>query len=270
MKKILLLLCVLPLFAIAQLHPMKKLIMQEYWIGAVGSDNILYTWGINWDNTTAHPLPGGRTIKDAGALFNAFTVVANDGTFWYSAFYNTAGLASWTQVPTDTNGTAINNAIACWGFESTYWFLKSDSSLWQGGNDYFQVLGTSGNTLRPVQISPSGVKIKSIRMANSSSAKNPIMAVSSDSLTVYLWAAGSGNAPTTQTTTIGTHKIIDALTDGGNQFGYVNYYLVQMTPNSAYGHPVVMGNNCILMAVAIILRRMTCILIFLLLRSLKK
>lgn len=247
MRKILTIAFLLPLFATAQLHPMKRLIMQEYWIGAIGSDNILYTWGSNIENSSAHPIPGGRTVKDASALFNAFTIVANDGTFWYTDFYNQTGLATMTQVSTDTTGATLNNVIACWGFQSTYFILRADSSLWMGGVDYFNIFTNSSATLRPIKISQTGDKIRSVKLTGGAGSKNGVMAISSDSLTVYNWTGGTGTSRTTTTTTVGTHKFIDANSDGGNQFGYVNYYLIQMTANSAYGHPVASGNNCILM-----------------------
>lgn len=246
MKKIFLLIYFLPILVNAQLHPIKKMILQEYWIGAIGADGILYAWGSFVQNSSAHPLPGGRTIIDAGALFNAFTAVANDGTFWYSNAYNNNGMSTWIQVPTDTTGTGISNAagngaIACWGFEDQYFIERADSSIWTGGIDDLQIFSTNTTTMRPIKMTQTGQKIRSLRVAG---GKLGILAVSSDSLTIFNWAAASGATPGTLTTTIGAHRFLDADGDGGNQYNYIGLYLVQMTTGSSYGHPCVIGNNC--------------------------
>jgi hypothetical protein len=251
MRKIIFILAFIPLFASAQVaHPIKKVLDMEYWKGVLDANNKLWAFGITLQNSTSSPLPGGRTIIDAGTAFNSFLVVANDGTVWQSGFYNGSGLSSWTQVVTDSSGTTISDATAIWGFESTYWIKRAGGAIWQGGNDYFQILGTSGATLRPFKISPGSVSIGILRANGNggSGEKTPLVGVSSDSLTVYEWTTGSGASPATLTATgLGTGKFITACTDGNNPFGYVNYFLIQQTFGSPYGHPYAIGNNSILM-----------------------
>jgi hypothetical protein len=245
MRKILFLLFLLPLLVTAQIaHPIKKTLDMEYLKGVLDANNKLWTFGITYQTLTT--LPDGGTIVDASTAFNAFLFVSSMGHVYVSGFYNTSGLSSLTQISTDSSGTTISDATAIWGFESTYWIKRAGGAIWQGGNDFFQILGTSGATLRPFKITPGSVSIGVLRPSGSSSSLNPLIGISSDSLTAYEWGPGSGASPTTLTTTIGTHKFIDGCTDGGNQYGYANFFQIQMSANSAYGHICVVGNNWIL------------------------
>lgn len=237
----------LPFVVSAQIHPIiGNMGTMEYWQFAFGSDHKIYVWAGGTVQTLT-TLPDGGTIVSVGCNFNAVMAVSSMGHLYLSNPYNTGGLTVMTQIATDTTGAPINNAIAVWGHQSTYILLRADSTVSEGGNDLFNIIETTGAIMRPIQISPAGVKIRSIRIAGGGpSANNPIMGISSDSSLVYLWKAGSGNSPATLPTTIGTHKWLDFQSDGGNQFGFANYGIVQMTAGSPYGHMVVTGNNSIL------------------------
>jgi hypothetical protein len=249
MRKIFYLLVFLPFLAKAQLHPIQgHPIQMEYWKGAKGADGNLYGWGGLVQNSSAHPLPGSRVINNVGAQFNAFTVTATDGTLWYSGFYNSGGMNTWTQFTTDTTNASITDAALVWGYQSTYFFTRANGSLWMGGNDYCQILGTSGATRRPIQISPGGVVISKLTITGGPGSKWAAFGISSDSLTVYEWASGSGTSPTTLTATgIGTGKFLDAQSNGNNQYGYANFYNIQQTTGSPYGKLYVIGNQSIVM-----------------------
>lgn len=245
MRKLLFILCFLPLLASAQIaHPIKKVEDMEYWKGVWDANKKLWAFGLTYQTLTT--LPDGGTIADVGTAFNAFLLVSSMGHVYVSGFYNTTGLSSLTQITTDSSGTTISDAVAVWGFQNTYWIKRAGGAIWQGGNDFFNILGTSGATLRPFKITSGSVSIGVLRPSGSSSSLAPLMGISSDSLTVYQWGPGSGTSPTPLTTTIGTHKFIDACSDGGNQYGYANFFQIQMSANSAYGHICVVGNNWIL------------------------
>lgn len=252
MRKLWLLFLLAPLLSTAQIPgPIGPIVTCEYWPFAKGGDNNIYAWGENVQNSKQYPLPGGRVVNNIGAGFNQIRCTDTKGGLWVTAYYNTGGMAGgWTQILTDTTGAAINNAVNVVGFENAYVFTRADGSLWLGGQDYFNIFTTGSQTMRPIQISPAGVKIGKVFMQGSASSVNCILAISQDSMTVYAWKAGSGNKPTPIQIAGGTGKVLDAQTDGGNQWGYVDYFLVQMTPGSAYGHPFVMGNNSILYGAA--------------------
>lgn len=247
MKKLLIILAFLPLLARAQpAHPWIKIVTQEYAIIGLDANHEIWAWGSIIQNSASYPLPGGRTVVALDAGFNAARVIANDGTVWISAYYNTGLMSSWTQITTDTTGTTINDATDVLGFENTYFIKRAGGAWWEGGNDFFNILETSGATIRPTKITPSGANVATLVAEGSAGSTTSLMGITSDSLTVYQWTAGSGTSPTPITTTIGTHKFLAVGTDGG-AYAYANFYLVQMTQGSHYGHPVATGINCILM-----------------------
>jgi hypothetical protein len=180
MKKLLLLILLLPLLARAQ--TIVKVAPCEYVVYIKGSDNVLYTVG-----GTAHTLPGGRTVNDIAGAFNKAAVSANDGSFWNSSAYNVG--FTWSQVTTDTLGNPVDYAGLVWAWADAVVFQnKNDSSLYLANNDSLGILhalGTQYLIAKPIKISQAGVKyIKAVPCGNG------LYGLTNDGK-VYKWARNS-------------------------------------------------------------------------------
>lgn len=220
-------------------HTIDDIIPGEYWCGYHTTDGHL--WAINYgggitDLTSA--LPGGLTITKAAMCFNLFRVIASDGTIWQSTQYNQS--LSWSQITTDSTGATITNAMWIDGYQDTYAFLRTDSSLWYGGNDNPGIFYTAGSQfMRPTAMAP-GVKFQKVKVS-----QYGVLAETSDSTKLYYWAAGAG---ATQTAIYnfsgkGTGKVTWFDLSNGNPFSYVIFAVVQQSAGSPYGHPYAMGND---------------------------
>ena len=223
----------------------KKTIPTEYWHMYIASNDTGYAI-FNSTNVVPLPLPGSRLMQDAAGCFNFMRVCATDGTAWRSPYYNsdssfsTTPGAWWTQIPTDSTGASITNAISMFGYANNYIMMRSDSSLWFGGADDFGIFHSSGGVeMRPYKMTTGSQKFKKAVLC-----AYGVWAISSDGLTVYNWASGSGTSPTTYTFSgQGTGVVLDIAANNGNPFSNAIFVIIQQTTGSLYGHPYVLGNG---------------------------
>lgn len=240
MKYIFVILFLVPSSAFSQSHLIDDIIPMEYWGGYHTSDNHL--WALNFGNGIVDltaSFPGGRLVKKAGGGFNSFFVVCTDGTLWESSAYNTT--LSWTQIPTDSSNATISNALWINAYEVNFVIVRSDSSLWFGGDDAPGIFHSSGTIyMRPLQMTTTLVKFRKAIICS-----RGVYAISSDSLSLYYWGPGAGQTPTTIYTFggSGTGKIIDVGASNGNAFTSATFAIIQQTSGSPYGRPEALGQG---------------------------
>jgi len=210
----------------------------EYFAPYLGSNGTLYAYTSGTGLPVALPLPGGQTVAKVGGTFNRVVVVTNNNTLYQDEYYN-QDPTIWTQIATDGTGAAINDAVNVWGCEDTYVLLRSDGSLWYGGNDFPGIFNTSGNFFSPIKLTAAGSTLKFTSAVISAYG---VLAICTDG-SVYQWVPGSGTNPTHITFSGGTGKALMVANGNGNQWACASFAIVQMTPGSNYGHPYAWGNN---------------------------
>ncbi len=165
-----------------------------------------------------------KPVRAIGAGFNTTIIVAADGTL----YMNRPGNAT-VQVTTDTLGNSINNAINCWGSFYDYVFTRSDSTLWYFGTDGLNLFPNSNSIVKPIQISPAGMKVNKVAMS-----RNKIIILTT---TGQVWEIASGNITPVQKAL--PRPAIDVMT------GYLDYSFA-LVPNATgsqtMGYPYVWGN----------------------------
>jgi hypothetical protein len=253
MKKLFAILLFIPLFSaipakrasrFTGLTIIKPIIM-EYWQQYLANDNNLYAI-YQSSNVVQLPLPGGRLVADAAGCFNLGRACATDGSVWQGLQYNsltafstTAG-AWWTQITTDSTNATISNAIGMFGYADNYITLRADSSLWFGGTDNAFIFHSSGSVfMRPFKMTTGSQKFRKAIICASG-----VWAISSDGMTLYNWATGSGTSPTTYTFSgKGTGKVLDVGSADGNAYTNAVVIVIQQTAGSLYGHPYIQGGG---------------------------
>ena len=237
MKKLLIIFLYFPLFSTAQSSVIRKCIPMEYQSYYLTSSDILYAI-YQSNNVVALPLPGGRTTVDAAGCFNLVRACGNDGSVWYSPQYNSLSAFSWTSIPTDSTGAAINYAMLMSGYADNYTIIGTDSLLRFGGVDDPGIFHSSGSVfMRPYKMTTGSQKFRKAIICAFG-----VWALSSDGMTVYNWTAGSGQTPTTYTFAgKGTGKVLDITSGNGNAFSNAVFVVIQQTAGSAYGWPYVQG-----------------------------
>jgi hypothetical protein len=218
--------------------PIKAVVTMEYWAVYWGANNVLYGYANGSLLPVALPLPGGQTVVAIAGGFNRMVAVSNTGQVYLGGYYNVTPTV-WTLIPTDTLGNTINDATAVWAFQDTYILRRANGSLWLGGIDNAAIFTTSTNYMRPLRLTSAA---SGLSFTQASASSYGILAVASDS-TVYQWLRSTGASPKHITLPGGTGKALAVANGNGNPFSYASFALVQQTPGSPYGHPVVWGNN---------------------------
>lgn len=230
MKKLILLLFLLP--SVMQAQTIAYPVPSEYRCGYVATNDTLYSTINASSKPIAVPLPGSRKVMTAWGGFNAYDVVARDSTVWVN--YNDF-TTNWTQYATDTTGSAFNHNFYINAYAGTFaTILGTDSTAWYAGDDTFHIFHTTGKVkMRPVQLSPAGMKVKKVLLGG---ARIVILTYSGQ---VWECIKNAGSPTFTQKTLPGLGYAIDIFN------GHLNYAgcLIPSTSGAHYGYPYVWGGS---------------------------
>jgi|GEM_PF-294801 len=206
--------------------PIKKVIVCEYRVFYIGSDNNVYGWN-GGGALKVFPI-GGNKVVDGDGAFNQFRVLDDKGYIWSSR-------VDWTlvtdRVETDTTGAAFDKNVKVFAYKNTTLTVRTDGSLWYYGNDDYNLFSTAGVTgMRPVQLSPAGMQIKKVALG---STRIVALTVAGD---VYEWVIGKGKTPVKKTIPA---PAIDVF---ASHFDYAGC-IVEASAGATSGDPYVWGTS---------------------------
>lgn len=241
--KSLLIILFFPIIAVGQ--TLKYYVPMEY-TGAcvfVQHPDTMYCLGGVGHIMTPNPLPSSAQLGLLGGLFNSLIATDQSGNLYTSGDFNCTNgcLTDWTSYPTDSTGTAISaNPITAFAtFGATWAAIRSDSTLWYAGNDNIGIFTGPGTANYKM------FKISSNHYTRLAISYYGLLGLRSNG-SIDIWVTGGGGTPTNKTSSIGTNKFIGIAAGGTNSFSYSFWAIAQMTAGSQYGHPMVMGNNCVM------------------------
>lgn len=105
---------------------------------------------------------GGRRIVDCCAGFNLLLALDDQGFVWTTQL----GRPEVVKIATDSAGAAFDKNEAIFGYANGHTSIRSDKSLWYWGDDTFHLFhSTGGVRIRPVRISPEGMRVKKVVMS---------------------------------------------------------------------------------------------------------
>jgi hypothetical protein len=105
---------------------------------------------------------GERKITDVCSGFNLLLALDDRGYVWTTQL----GVTSVVRIETDTTGGAFDKNEAIFGYANGHTSIRSDKSLWYWGDDTFHLFHSTGALrMRPVRISPAGMKVKKVVMS---------------------------------------------------------------------------------------------------------
>ena len=169
--------------------------MSEYKIGYLTNTGKVYSFT---NNQMQQYQPTDTTMVDVATGFNTIAMLDNFGY----VHVTTAGVftPTTTRVSLDTSGAAFNNNIAVFGcgavgggnIRPTFCTIKSDSTVWYWGDNHYNLIGT-GRPIKPIQLSPGGMKFKKLAM---NYYKIVGLTTAGD---VYEWTLNGSTTPTQKT-----------------------------------------------------------------------
>jgi len=202
----------------------KKVAVAEYRAAYLATDGNVYSF-------LQSPLfkydYGARKIVDVTGGFNMIVALDDQGYCWTTRLGDNVV----TRYDTDTTGAPFNNNLALFSYTSTYISLRSDSSLWYWGLDTFHLYHSTGGVLiRPIQLSPAGMKFKKVVMG-----LYRILALTSDGQ-IYEWYRNGSLTP--------TQKVIPAPACDifASHWDYAGC-IIPDNPGDTMGYPYVWGTN---------------------------
>jgi hypothetical protein len=202
---------------------------QEYRVAYVRTDSIVYCTIAASSHPIALPLPGSRKVASAYGGFNSIVVAANDGLVYIN---KNDGTTNWTQFAVDTTGATFDSIAVVNCYADTYSGIKSsDSSLWYWGTDILKIIYSSGAVnMKPLQISPSGMKVKKVVMGGS---RVLILTYTGE---VWEWKYNQQSITPVQRTTV--RPAIDIF---NSHLDYAGCIIPDVTGSQTMGYPYVFG-----------------------------
>lgn len=166
-----------------------------YYYPALDSFKVLTYWFNNSTNKTeVSPIRiGGKNAKYVAGGFAAHIgsgnfayIIDQDGYLWRNRRIPTNEA---DRIDTDTTGAAFSGNEKVWVHLSTFITLKSDGSLWYGGNDDYNLYAGSNAILKPIKFSQNGVVYTDVSVGKS------ILALTKDGV-VHEWNQNGSLTPT--------------------------------------------------------------------------
>lgn len=136
----------------------RKVAIAEYRTGYLYSDGGFYSF--EQGKFTRYNF-GGRAVIDVCSGFNLLLALDDRGYVWTTQLGQTAV----KRIDTDTTGAAFDGNTAIFGYANGHTSIRRDKSCWYWGDDTFHLFHSTGSiTIRPVRISPAGMKVKKVVM----------------------------------------------------------------------------------------------------------
>ena len=200
--------------------------LSEYKIGYLGSDSNCYAFT---NNAMAKYNLGARKVIDVATGFNTILMLDDQGYVWNSSTFSTTP----TRFDLDTTEAAFNNNIKVYGYgiASTYATIRSDSSVWYWGQDHYNLYAGTGAILKPIKLSPVGMKFKKLAMGF-----YRIVGLTTNG-EVWEWLRNGSTTPTQKTV---ERPAIDIWS---GHFDYAGCIIPDTLGNNTMGYPYVWGNT---------------------------
>ena len=144
----------------------------EYKVGYLYTDSIVIAFNASTGKVQYNF--GGKKIKQiATSQYSRIAALDEDGYVWRTHLAEETNPTGATRIDTDTLGNPFNDVIAVYGHHGpmpfylrwgTNLMIRSDSSLWYVGEDYYKLYPGDGNINKPIQLSPPGMKVKKVAL----------------------------------------------------------------------------------------------------------
>jgi hypothetical protein len=222
-------------------HWIISVVPAEYKTWYIRDDNTI--WGYNNGSTypVLYPLGAGglRSYVTGCGAFNFIWAIDDSAHLFHSAYnFNTDVSTNMYKINTDTTGADFGSNWYVDAYGQMVCTIRSDSSVWYGGQDYFSLfyaggdpLLETGTVMAMTQLSPTGWHFKKVLFGG-----NRIIGLRTDG-NVYQWSQGGSRTPTLLST---PRAAIDIFVSHLDVTGAI---VPDPGENSGLGYPYIMGSG---------------------------
>lgn len=169
--------------------------VSEYKLAILANDKKIYSFyndttiGITaWTPYSFNNKPMLHIVMGFNVIAAIDSTSPGQGYMWNVPSKSTIGI----RVTLDTLGNQFNDNIAIYSYFSTYFTIRSDSSLWMVGDDTYGLYNVTSPITKPIQLSPVGMKIKKV-------ACGKHLVVLTTNGQIWQWNQGGSLTPTQRT-----------------------------------------------------------------------
>jgi hypothetical protein len=203
----------------------RKVAVAEYRTGYLYNDGSFYSFE---DTRLVKYATGGRKIVDVCSGFNLLLALDDEGYVWSTRL----GIPRLFRIDTDSSGAPFDGNKTIYGYANGHTSIRADGSLWYWGDDTFHLVHQSGGVwIRPMRISPPGMKVRKVVMGYFR------ILVLTDEGQVWEWDRGKGRAP--------LHKALPrkAVDIFASHWDYAGCIVPDAGGSGSMGYPYIWGST---------------------------